>query len=518
MVVSREPLRQQMIPITDIEAQKLGHMPGLRYDNDRRQWLAPWNMLPFIDPQRATPSTTGACPENWPDGTVLRPHQVGGAAFIRAHNQVLLGDQLRTGKTGTIVAAHEPATGPLVVIGPLATEPVWLAWFARRWPDQKPLVLRGRTYDRTTIHTADLVFAHYDILKTWADAGASRRLGMLVFDEGHLLTNRNSGRYRAAKFLSAFTSRCVVSTGTPLWNKPAGVWSILDLVQPGQWGNYYAFTERYASGEPGSHGWVVGAPSNTAEFQRRLSTVLLRRTWRELNQTLHPTNRQTIQVPVSPKMAHELDCAFGDHVSAAPKTMAVGVVAAYRQAIGVIKVPTVVDAAQNERRHGPVVVWTWHKRVGQLIHKSLGDNCWFVHGEVAPSKREAILNKWRASEDGVLVMSISIGQAGIDLSHGTCCIFAELDWTPATMSQAEMRTFHLERANRIIYVVVAHKIEQRLVNVMVEKCEHALCMGLPASETPIEIESDEAPASLIDPNTLAARIRAKVLAEGNTYR
>lgn len=532
--------------ISPAQAQSIGHSPGLQFDEKLGVWIAHRTQLPLLGTSAAMEvgngrsvagNGAGAPPTQSPhafdpsvptfgDGqTILRPHQVDAVQFMSARRGILQADGCRVGKTGACVATHDPASGPMVVIGPLATKHVWLAWFARRWPGVEAQVLYGTEYDRARVADAPLIFAHYDVLTHWATLGLNRRIGTLVFDEGHLLSNRKSKRAQGAIIMAPQAERVVVATGTPLWNKAAGLWALLNLIAPAGWGTYTDWTRRYAGGHPGAHGWQTGNATNTAEFRQRLGDVMIRRVWGELVDDLVPTKREVSAVEVPDNVLRELDMIA--HVLADQtinhRTL-VGEMARYRRLVGSYKAERAVELALQHVRRGPTVIWVWHKGVATTIAKTLPADvpCWTITGTTPESKREAVLDCWRETNDGVLIMSLAIGQAGIDLSHADQCIFAELDWTPAVIGQAEMRTFSPLRGDMVTYVVADHDIDRRLASVLHRKCTEAMLLGTPAADTAVEIiaqlfsgGADQAVEADLD--GLAARLIARVRAEGNTF-
>lgn len=114
-------------------------------------------------------------------------------------------------------------------------------------------------------------------------------------------------------------------------------------------------------------------------------------------------------------------------------------------------------------------------------------DCFLVTGNASATLRNRVLHDWRHSPRGVLVITIAVGQVGIDLSHARHAIFAEEDWTPATMAQAEMRTFSAERPMSVSYLVADHWLDRKIVRALIEKCRNAGKLGLPAADSAIHL-------------------------------
>ncbi len=505
--------RDDWYVVTPDQALQVGHAPGVQYDDKRALWIVPRNMLPLLNLE---PARRDLPTSEFGDGeTKLRPHQEEGVDFLCSRRGTLLADGMRIGKTGQIVAAHDPDSGPLVVVAPLATRAVWVNWFKRRWPDMEPAVLTGREYDPSRVRDAKAIFVHYDVLPGWVSMGIGRRIGTLALDEAHLLSNRKSKRTQTALVIAPQAERIVCATGTPLWNKPSGLYSLLTICNPGAWSTWSDFTIAYCDGRPGSHGWLTGAATNVDEFKDRLRQTMLRRVWRDLVDDLIPTERTILPVEVSERDARELDLLMMQLSDESDYKTLVGQMARYRRIVGKYKAPA---AAKIAERATPSVVWVWHKSVATRVAETLTCPNWIINGQTPEHKREDILDEWRAASDGVLIMSLAVGQAGIDLSHASRCVFAELDWTPAVIGQAEMRTFDPSRADHVTYIVADHDIDEKLAKVLAVKCEQALLLGVPAADTAIEMlkqilgtEVEE------DLDALVARMRKRVCEEGTTF-
>lgn len=522
-MIERYPHRPDWFVIAPAQAQSIGEAPGVQMDERRGLWICHRTHLPLIGADlvpQVQPSGTGL----FGDGqTELRSHQKTGVDYIKARYGTLLADAMRTGKTGTIVASHDPDSGPLVVVGPMATRSVWCSWFKRRWPNVEPICLEGQTYDPDQFgDDPKCIFVHYDILKHWVSVGFRYRIGTAVFDEGHVLAKGKSQMSQNALEVAGGAERVILSTGTPLYNKPDSIYNLLTICNPAGWGSYWDFIKRYCSAVPGSHGWQIGDPSNVDEFRARLAEVMLRRRWGhgELKDQMPETKRVIERAPVTPEQNDQLDRIAAALTSETDKPTVIGQMARYRKLVGTAKIEPTAALARQKAKLGPVVVWVWHKQVArELVDQLHGELVYTITSDVADKHRDPILDKWRATTDGILIMSMGVGQAGINLAHAKEAIFAELDWTPATIGQAEMRTFDPSRPDTITYVVAEHEIDEKLVRVLAEKCERALIMGTPAADTAIDVLGQILSGSVesVDLDSLAARVKTKVRDEGTTF-
>lgn len=426
-----------------------------------------------------------------PLGFKLRVTQQQAIDFISVRRGTLLGDDLRLGKTLSAICSHDPKQGQFVVVAPLSTRAVWLGWMRRVFPGLPIGIAVGRNFD-ANVFQQPLIFMHYDILPRWRIV---RELGMVVFDEAHMLTNPDAQRSISAVALAS-QARCVVAmTGTPIWNMPPDLWSVLGLITPGAWGDFWSFAKRYGAPVSRAHGIDFTGASNVEELHARLSSVMLRRRWIDVADDLPPITRQIIVAEVSQAERNKLDILAGKLQSERNST--VGNLAAYRRQVTGLKQAVVVAEAEKIISRGePVVIWTWHKDYADRLARRLDGLegralAYVIHGDIDPAKRDGIMDQWRESATpAVLIATMSVAQVGIDLSHARHAIFAEIDYTPAILGQAEMRTYSPTRPMDITFVVANHLIDQRIVRALVQKLGAANPFGVGAAVDAIDALRD----------------------------
>lgn len=414
-------------------------------------------------------------------GFTLRPWQHQAIDFIRQRRGTLLGDEMRVGKTLSAIMSHDPARGSLVIICPAMVRPVWIGWLRRVFPDEPIGIFSGRTLDLRT-YRHKLIVGHYDILPWWqVDAS----IGTLVFDEAHLLTNRAARRTKAAVFLASRAQRVIAATGTPIWNLPPNLWSVLGLVAPGAFGSYHEFAQRYGAPKLTAHGTQYTGISNEAELNLRLTDVMLRRRWVDVATTLPTVTRDVVLVEITPPQRRKLDLLTAGLKGAGA---AIGTLARYREQTSAFKVaPTVAYAQTVLDRHEPLVIWTWHVSLAEKVAAALGDRARLLTGDTPRALRDGLLDEWRAAPALALVCTMAVAQVGLDFSHAHLAVFAEVDYTPAVVAQAEMRTYAPTRPMHLTYVVADHVVDQRVVLALARKLAAAAPVGVGAAQDSITL-------------------------------
>lgn len=310
--------------------------------------------------------------------------------------------------------------------------------------------------------------------------------------------------------LAQSADRVIGLSGTPLWNKVPGLWNILAAVVPGAFGSHYDFCQRYGDPVPGSHGWLYRGTSNTEEFQERMSEVMLRRMWRDVRAELPPTTRTVEVVDLTEKEIFKIDVAAEKARNTEKQTVRVAEIARLRRIIGLLKVDLAVERARAILAQGdPVIVWAWHRDVAEKIANGIGQDALLVTGKMPAAQRDGAFAAWRSSPHLAIVVTISVGQVGIDLSHAAHEIFAEVSFTPAEVAQAEMRPFSPLRPMFVDYLMVDHPIDRQVVTALVEKCASAEQLGVPAAESAIDMVAEA--FGLVEKTGSAERLMAALL-------
>lgn len=388
-------------------------------------------------------------------------------------------DFIVTHNTLAAAAAHDPSDGPLVVLGPLAARDVWVEWISRIY-GQAPHVLRGHPTDETLAaargHTA--YFVHFEVLDAWTRLFCERGnvVGTLVIDEIHLLQSRKSKRSSATTAIAARSSRIFGLSGTPMWGRPDSLYAVLQLIAPSAWGSHFEFGSRYADARPTAYGWQFNGVSNADELKARLAHVMLRKTWQDCASNLPPTTRvvEPVAVPAAQQAAITLLATQIMLSRANAKMTVAGYLATLRRKLGEVKIRAAVDQAYAAigQGHPKVVIWTWHKDLaGKIADAAQAQGAGGVQvGRFASGDdSDAVRDFKRCTGAAILVASIAAGGVAQDWSCSDYAIFAELDWTPANVQQAEMRTFSPLRPHCVVYLYADVDVEKRLIEALAVK-------------------------------------------------
>jgi len=488
----------------DVAKHAARELPGLRLKHSKGKivgYALHRTAIPALPLDLEFPLYSASPPLIAPTSFALRPYQIEPAQFVRERRGTILAMRQRSGKTSVACAAHEPSTGALFVVGPLITASVWETWFRRAFPTARIYIAKGMDIDIEAMSAADCIFIHYDIVQHWKSLGFFE-IGTMVLDEGHVLSNYQSSRTKACAIIATQAHRVVVLTGTPLWNKLRHLYSILSIVVPGAFGSFTQFAVRYCDGKQGPYGLLADGTSNEAELKLRLSEVLYKLDWSDIGVTTQVhrhLERVKLSVPQTAMVTQALES-----VRTSDTITKIGDIARSRRLLGAFKLPAAVDLVLKLWSSGcrNPIVWVWHQDLLKQLGKMLPGS-YVVGQHVATKRRDEILEEWRRDGSKPLVISIGIGQAGIDLSATNTAIFAEMDWTPAVLSQAEMRPFVPGGDDvQTYYLVTSHPADVAVSQRLLAKVAIASAVGVPAADLAfgafLEEKVDNADAIIAD--------------------
>jgi SNF2 family DNA or RNA helicase len=98
-----------------------------------------------------------------------------------------------------------------------------------------------------------------------------------------------------------------------------------------------------------------------------------------------------------------------------------------------------------------------------------------VTGAENDRERDIRIREFQAGDTDCFVGTIAVGGVGIDLTRARITIFADLDWTPANVAQAEARVFRTNQTRPCItyWPIFNNTIEDRIIEVLLAKADHA---------------------------------------------
>lgn len=140
-----------------------------------------------------------------------------------------------------------------------------------------------------------------------------------------------------------------------------------------------------------------------------------------------------------------------------------------RRAAGMAKVDIVSEAttehlestteADDDTYDRPLITWVHHKDVAEAMMDKLAaekvPDVRLISGKTGPEERDGIIDSFQAGGVGVLIASITAANTAITLTRSSDMIFAETDWRPPQISQAEDRAARIGQTRPVIVTAYA---------------------------------------------------------------
>ncbi|MBR5301863.1 MAG: DEAD/DEAH box helicase [Clostridia bacterium] len=405
---------------------------------------------------------------NPPDGTFngeLREFQKEGLSYLLANERTLLADEMGLGKTVQALACLA-ATGdmPALLVVPPHLMRNWEGEIGRflrvggRAP--KVCVIRGlKPYD---LPEADIYIIHYLLLRGWKKALPEMGFRAVIFDEMQELRHAGTEKYSAASLLAQKCERVIGLSGTPIYNRGAEIWNVINILDFHCLGDWESFTREWCDGY-GNH--IVRDPALLGAHLRR-EGLILRRTKQEVLSELPPKRKLVQEIDADDKVYRELMRPVMEmlgslkalHPDAKERALLEERISAgERQATGVAKAPFVaafVRALLDSDEK--VLLFAHHHAVMDIYKKELAAyKPAFITGRESTGQKDHAVIRFMNGETNLCVISLR-SAAGLNLQRASCVVFGELDWSPAVHSQAEDRAHRMGQQDSILcYYLVA---------------------------------------------------------------
>lgn len=312
--------------------------------------------------------------------------------------------------------------------------------------------------------------------------GANERL--IIVDEAHRFKG-DSQRMKALARLGASATRSVMLSGTPMSNRPAELFGILNTFGPEEFRKMSnsAYVRRYCDAHTNRFGhWDT---TGVAHFNELVAKVvgpyMLRIKKSEVLPDL-PLRTEGFSVLDGKgsknlqRVEKELLAEIGDE-DIMQKVLGAQHVASYRRMLGVEKCPLVAEliaACVSADPEIAVLVFFHHTEVGERLAIHLADyNPKTISGRVDKHKRFEIAQEFQAGKGQILLCQTQAAGVGLNLTRATQVFFAESSWVPAENQQAIDRAHRIGQKQKVLaqHFVFPGSLDQTILRMVANKTE-----------------------------------------------
>jgi SNF2 family DNA or RNA helicase len=340
-----------------------------------------------------------------------------------------------------------------------------------------------------------VVVTTYGLLRRDAELLAGVEWSAVVLDEAQNIKNAASATARAARMLRA--SHRFALTGTPVENRLAELWSILEFANPGLLGSLETFRREFAM--PIER---YGNQEAAERLRRIVSPFLLRRLKGDplILQDLPAKHEMKVICTLTREQASLYQAAVNEELRRIEDSEGIerrGRVLALLMALKQIcnhPAHYLAEAGPLANRSGKLarlaemleeavaagdkaLVFTQFREMGDRLvahlAKSLGCEVMFLHGGTPKRARDEMVRRFQDDAHGppVFVLSLKAGGTGLTLTAASHVFHYDRWWNPAVEDQATDRAYRIgqQRAVQVHKLVCAGTVEDKIDQLLEQK-------------------------------------------------
>lgn len=328
---------------------------------------------------------------------------------------------------------------------------------------------------------ADIFICHWQSLRLILEDLQKVTWFHIILDECHALQNRKSKQTVAAKSLKGWFKTGL--SGTPAFDKPDDLWSILNWLYPDYWSSYWRYYNRHIIyTDYDGYRTIVGV-AHAKELQAEMSSFYVRRRKEEVLTDLPDKYNTRIEVDLSPQQRKAYESMRKDMLAwvgenedepvSAPIVIAqLTRLQQFSDSFGTIdpdtgnmklaEPSTKLDAVMQilNSTVEQVVIFSQFSQVikllGQRLDKANISHGLFI-GETSADERSNIIERFQAGKIKVFAGTIAAGGIGITLTASSTIIFIDRSWSPALNRQAEDRLHRIGQKNAVQVIDIVSK-------------------------------------------------------------
>ncbi|XP_017063305.2 SWI/SNF-related matrix-associated actin-dependent regulator of chromatin subfamily A-like protein 1 [Drosophila eugracilis] len=422
----------------------------------------------------------------------LMPFQQDGVCFsISQKGRIMICDEMGLGKTyqALAVADYFKDDWPLLICTTASTRDSWAKHIVELLPKVPIHHVQVLNNNQQYVGEAQVLITSYNMMERHEDKLLQRKYGFIIFDESHTLKNSKAKCTTTAKRLSDQAKRVVLLSGTPALSRPLELFSQLQMVD-GKFMSFMEFTTRYCDGKQSTFGWDASGQSNLEELKVILtSKYMLRRTKAEVLPQLAEKNRETVVLDPALVWTNEetkdtLD-AFNKELKTSKGRAMEEILLRFYARTAEVKARAVCaylkTLVKEERKF---IIFAHHRVMMDAISDCLsGLKVHYIRidGQTRSDLRSDFVDTFQKKRScKVALLSLKACNSGITLTAAEMIVFAELDWNPSTLAQAESRAHRIGQTKPVIcrYLMANNTADDTIWNMLKNKQEVLSKVGI----------------------------------------
>jgi SNF2 family DNA or RNA helicase len=439
----------------------------------------------------------------------LRPYQERGLSWLAFLSSIgfgaCLADDMGLGKTVQLLAleavhrAERPGDPPTLLLCPMSLVGNWQREAARFAPTLRVYAHHGRERLREgelagRLATADLMVTTYATATRDIEELAGYEWRRVVLDEAQAVKNSLSQAARAVRRLRA--GQRVALTGTPVENRLAELWSLMDFLNPGLLGPADKFRTRYAipverhgQTEPAERLRAITRPYVLRRLKTDPAIINDLPEKIEIKQYCRLTTEQaSLYQSVVDDMMEKIENSQGiERRGNVLATMAKlkqvcnhpALLLHDRSAVGarsgkVIRLEEICEEILAEG--DKALLFTQFTEFAAMLLPHLaarfGTDISYLHGGTSKKRRDELVTRFQSGDGPPLfLLSLRAGGTGLNLTAASHVIHLDRWWNPAVENQATDRAFRIgqKRNVQVRKFICTGTLEEKIDEMIEEK-------------------------------------------------
>lgn len=466
---------------------KVKSLPDRKFEKDKKIWTAPniklvrdslreWGFEVAVNESEVQVELDDA------DDRLYDFQVEGLRKIIQLKGRCLLSMDMGLGKTATSLnfLRIRPDQRPAVIVVPASVKLNWYReiklWM--EYTEESIVIMQGKQH--YPCKGASIIIINYDILEAHVEYLIKLKPKVLIVDEVQFVKNETAKRTKAAKKLSRTVPYMIGLSGTPIMNRPAEFWPILNMLKPTVWGNRMSYLFRYCAPKNNGFGWTYKGATNTRELNEILNQEIMYRVLKHDVLTQLPDKVYSV-IPFTIDMRREYRSAefklrqFMQGATGRDSAEALARIGAMRDAAARSKMDHVIEWVKDflETDEKLVLFAIHHKIIDQLMDV-FGPKIVKLDGRDNLNQREQSIQKFRTDPKVRLfignIQAAGVGVNGLQDASSNVA-FVELDWVPAALDQASDRLHRVGQKDsvNVYYLIAENTIEEEMASAIDEK-------------------------------------------------
>ena len=414
----------------------------------------------------------------------LFEYQKQGIEFLVSKQGGMLLDEQGLGKTIQALKACEKVDPQvLVIVCPAIMRGTWSHHVTNLIPTSIQTIINSYEW-----------YVKLDNYKTLLKSIKGKRVAVIV-DEAHYIKTPTSKRTKTVQHLLSLDNIIfkVLLTGTPVTRDVDDLYTQLKVFYPDFCRSIFEYRKKYMKCIHHFFGDIYKGFRNDVvkqEIIRLLKNCSIRRTKKSAGLNLPSIIRTPVYIDINKTIAKKsleiLDYAtkvingVDDYTTyKTDLSEEASHIASIRKALGVAKVPQVVSYVDvlKESNISKLVIFGVHIDVINLIYEALKEKYKDVKvhkiiGATTPIQREKIIDEFQTNDAPQIIVANMIAcGVGVTLTKSHTVVFAELDFTPSNIMQAEARVHRITQEHIVnsIFMIANESLDAKILDLIRDK-------------------------------------------------